>query len=53
MPGSLWEPSPERIAQANITAFAAAIEARHGVDADSDANREALEQYRDRDELKT
>jgi acetoacetyl-CoA synthetase len=31
----LWEPSAERIAQANITAFAAAIEAKHGVDVDT------------------
>jgi acetoacetyl-CoA synthetase len=28
----LWEPSPERIAQANVTAFAAGVAARHGVD---------------------
>ena len=27
----LWEPSPERIANANVTAFARAIEAAHGV----------------------
>jgi len=31
----LWEPTPERLAQANITAFAKAIEAKHGVDVDS------------------
>jgi acetoacetyl-CoA synthetase len=28
----LWEPSPQRIAQANLTAFAAAIAAKHDVD---------------------
>ena len=28
----LWEPSPQRVAQANLTAFAAAIAAKHGVD---------------------
>ncbi|MFO1323849.1 MAG: acetoacetate--CoA ligase [Burkholderiales bacterium] len=28
----LWEPSPQRVAQANLTAFAAAVAARHGVD---------------------
>ena len=27
----LWEPSPERIARANVTAFTRAIEATHGV----------------------
>jgi len=31
----LWEPTPERIAQANITAFAALIEAKHHVDVDT------------------
>ena len=28
----LWEPSPQRIAQAHLTAFAAAIAAKHDVD---------------------
>jgi acetoacetyl-CoA synthetase len=32
MSAPLWEPSAERIAQANVTAFAAAIAARHGAD---------------------
>ena len=31
MTSKLWEPSPERIANANVTAFARAIEAAHGV----------------------
>jgi acetoacetyl-CoA synthetase len=31
----LWEPSAERIAQANITAFAAMIAAKHGVEVDT------------------
>src|SRR4029078_2899699 len=32
MTNKLWEPSPERIAHANITAFAAEMTGRHGVD---------------------
>ena len=28
----LWQPSPERVAQANLTAFAATLSARHGED---------------------
>ena len=28
----LWQPSPERVAQANLTAFAAALSAKHGED---------------------
>ena len=28
----LWNPTPERIGEANLTAFAAKIGARHGVD---------------------
>ena len=32
MTSKLWEPSPERIAQANVTAFARRVAARHGVD---------------------
>ena len=32
MTSKLWQPSPERIAQANLTAFAAAVGAKHGVD---------------------
>jgi acetoacetyl-CoA synthetase len=28
----LWEPSPQRIAEANLTAFASRISAKHGVD---------------------
>ncbi len=32
MHNKLWEPSAERIAQANVTAFAAAVSGRHGVD---------------------
>ena len=32
MTNKLWEPSAERIAQANVTAFAAAISGKHGVD---------------------
>ncbi len=35
MNNKLWEPTPERLAQANITAFSKAIEAKHGVDVDS------------------
>jgi acetoacetyl-CoA synthetase len=35
MTNRLWEPSPERIAQANLTAFAAGVAARHGVDVDT------------------
>jgi len=35
MQTKLWEPSPERIAQANVTAFAALIEAKHHVDVDT------------------
>jgi len=31
MTGPLWQPSPEQIANANITAFRAMLEARHGV----------------------
>jgi acetoacetyl-CoA synthetase len=31
----LWEPSPERLAQANLTAFAAGIADRHGIDVDT------------------
>ena len=27
----IWQPSPERIAQANVTAFAARIAAKHSV----------------------
>lgn len=27
----LWQPSPERVASANITAFARMLESRHGV----------------------
>ena len=32
MTNALWTPSPERIAQANLTAFSAAVADRHGVD---------------------
>ena len=32
MNAPLWQPSPERIARANLTSFAARITARHGVD---------------------
>jgi acetoacetyl-CoA synthetase len=32
MTNLLWTPSPERIAQANVTAFAASVAAKHGVD---------------------
>ena len=32
MHNKLWQPSPERIAQANLTAFAAAMSAKHGED---------------------
>jgi acetoacetyl-CoA synthetase len=31
MTAKLWEPSPQRIAQANVTAFARAVEREHGV----------------------
>ena len=31
MAGPLWQPSPERIAAANITALSRELEARHGV----------------------
>ena len=31
----LWEPSPERVAQANLTAFAAGVAHRHGVEVDT------------------
>ena len=33
MPGPLWTPSPSRVAQSNLTAFAAFVRERHGVDA--------------------
>ena len=38
MTNKLWEPSPERIAHANITAFAAEMTGRHGVDVGDYAN---------------
>jgi acetoacetyl-CoA synthetase len=31
MTAPLWQPSPDRVAQANLTAFAARVAARHGV----------------------
>jgi acetoacetyl-CoA synthetase len=31
MTAPLWQPSPDRVAQANLTAFAAGVAARHGV----------------------
>ena len=31
MSAPLWDPSPDRIARANLTAFARAVEAEHGV----------------------
>ncbi|MBE9552690.1 MAG: acetoacetate--CoA ligase, partial [Proteobacteria bacterium] len=31
MTGPLWQPSPERVANANITAFARMLESRHGI----------------------